>query len=143
MVAGDDAADEERFVKMRTTPLCIALALALVVSCAHRAEVVLTEADNRSTIAIAAGETLVVRLASNPTTGYRWKLSSQPQHLELEGGEASFDPPARALPGAGGHEVFRFRGTTAGREPIELRYQRGWETNTPPAAEYRLTVEIK
>lgn len=130
-------------MKMRTTPLCIAVVLALVVSCAHRSEVVLTEADNRSTIAIEAGETLVVRLASNPTTGYRWNLENLPQQLELEGGEATFDPPARTLPGAGGHEVFRFRGKAPGRETIELRYQREWETDAPPAAEYRLTVEIR
>ncbi len=121
----------ERLLKTRTVPLCILF--ALLVSCAHRPAIVLTETDDRSRVAIDAGETLEIRLASNPTTGYRWALANPVEHLELVGGEASFEPSARALPGAGGHEIFRFRAKAAGREAVELRYARPWENDAPPA----------
>ena len=126
---------------IRTAPLWILL--ALLVSCTHRPAIVLTEADDRRTVAIDAGETLEVRLASNPTTGYRWALASPVEHLDLVGGNASFEPPATALPGAGGHEIFLFRAKTAGRAAIELRYARTWETEAAPARVYRLTVDVR
>ena len=128
-------------MKTRTAPLWILL--ALLVSCTHRPAIVLTEADDRSTVAIDAGETLEIRLASNPTTGYRWALANPVKHLELVGGDATFKPPATALPGAGGHEIFLFRAKAAGREAIELRYARTWETDAAPARMYRLTVDVR
>jgi inhibitor of cysteine peptidase len=131
----------ETFVKIRTAPLWILL--ALLVSCTYRSAIVLTETDDRRTVAIDAGETLEIRLASNPTTGYRWALANPVEHLEMVGGNASFEPSASALAGAGGHEIFLFRAKTVGREVIDLRYARPWETDAAPARVYQLTVEVR
>jgi predicted secreted protein len=80
------------------------------------------EADNGSTIALAAGEVLEVELDEHPTTGYRWKLARTPECCVLR--HDAFDaPPPGSPPGAGGRHTWRFQaeGPCAGRLVIELR----------------------
>jgi inhibitor of cysteine peptidase len=125
-------------------PFLACLALALLFACAHRpAEIVLTEADDGRTITIREGATLLIRLAANPTTGYRWTLARTPSRLTLAGDDALFEPasePPRL--GAGGHQLFRFTATAPGRETLELIHARSWE-EAPPLAVYRVTIEIR
>ena len=121
----------------------IPIVLALLVSCAHRPAINLSESDAGKTITIAPGETLVIRLASNPTTGYAWTLVKAPEHLELVGGAPVYEPPDGALPGAGGHQSFRLRANTIGRETVELRYARAWERVAASGPPYQVTIEIR
>ena len=54
------------------------------------------------------GAKITVELKENPTTGYRWTISSIDEvFLEPESDE--FLPPGQATPGAGGLRRFFFR----------------------------------
>lgn len=89
--------------------------------------VVVTDADDGKTVPVPVGRKLVVRLKSNPTTGYRWRVAgSDPDHLRQEG-EPSFEGPNGRLVGAGGVEVFTFAVHKAARTWLELEYVRPWE----------------
>ena len=46
--------------------------------------VVLTEQDNGKDIDLTIGSTLVVKLPSNPSTGYNWTVVGEPSPLKLQ-----------------------------------------------------------
>jgi len=80
---------------------------------------------NGETIGIHRGTTVIVTLASNPSTGYSWKL-------DAGGGRVvrlvshRYVPPAKQVPGAGGREVWRFVASTRGATKLALGYLRPW-----------------
>ena len=68
------------------------------------ATVTLTEADAGRTVPVAPGEPMVVRLAENPTTGYRWSI---PMGLEVAADtyERGSEAGSPRVAGAGGQRV--------------------------------------
>lgn len=99
-------------------------------------------AGTPTAIEAAAGQTFVITLDSNPSTGYRWSLDEplDEQVVRLVGSE--YQAPAANLPGAGGAEVWTFRAVAPGAARVALSYARSWERDTPPAEtrEYAVTV---
>jgi len=92
-------------------------------------------------VALARNQQLVVRLPSNPTTGYRWALAQQSTPvLEPEG--APTHEKGAGAEGASGTETWRFAPTQAGEGTLRLEYRRLWEADTAPArvVSYKVTV---
>ena len=90
--------------------------------------IVLTEADNGTVKSIKVGETLLIRLAGNPTTGFVWERTDSLLEAVLEPlDEGVFIPDDENLVGAGGVWEFRFRTLTFGSTPIDFVYWRPWE----------------
>ncbi|HOF05173.1 MAG TPA: protease inhibitor I42 family protein [Syntrophales bacterium] len=85
---------------------------------------------------------IVATIPSNPTTGYRWQLTSPPDggRLRLTGQEYVPGPPG--LVGAGGQEVWTFRTVGLGETTISLGYLRPWEKDKPPVRSIRIKVLI-
>ncbi len=105
------------------------------------ADVTVTPSAGVREIVLAVGETIAVRLAENPTTGYRWTIAGGGDRLvEID---STFEPPpSRDKAGAGGTRVFRLRAAHAGRVTLALTYARPWETG-PAASQRELHVEIQ
>jgi inhibitor of cysteine peptidase len=105
------------------------------------ADVTVTPSAGVDAITLAVGETMAVRLAENPTTGYRWTSDGAGDRLvEVD---STFEPPqSRDKVGAGGTRVLRFRAAQVGRVTLVLRYARPWETG-PAAGQRALQVEIQ
>ncbi len=97
-------------------------------------------AANGTTVRLRAADTLVVRLAGNPTTGYRWSVKRAPAPLHLVGSTYKPSPPGRL--GQGGTYVFRFR-AKSGSGKLELVYRRPWEKRKPPLRTFSLTVRVR
>lgn len=93
--------------------------------------------DPAQAIQVAAGETLAVRLAGNPTTGYTWQANFDSSYLELVGQE--FEPGGEGA-GAGGHEVFRFRARAAGETEMAFEYRRPWGSATRDVARFQVII---
>jgi inhibitor of cysteine peptidase len=91
----------------------------------------LTDEQSGQRFDLAVGQEAVVRLKSNPTTGYRWSLETRSAVLGVLG-EPAFEPPAKPLPGAGGTEVWRLKSMTAGTATLVFEYRRPWEKGAPP-----------
>jgi predicted secreted protein len=98
------------------------------------ADIVLTQANNGTTVSANAGDVIVVRLTENPTTGYRWEVAG--------GASPSADDfaPAGGGQGAAGERVLRF---AAASGPIALVLRRAWEADKPPQATFGVTVALK
>ncbi len=94
-------------------------------------------------IRIRAGRRFSIRLASNPTTGYSWKLAAPPNPAIVRCLTNTFLPPATTLCGAGGHEAWTFQAAAPGNAAIHLEYRRPWETNQPPARDQVFHVIVQ
>ncbi|MGE3073252.1 MAG: protease inhibitor I42 family protein [Dehalococcoidia bacterium] len=109
------------------------------------AELQLTEADNGTNVVIANDGTVIVALASNPTTGYSWAIvSPEPTNLELDG-EPKYVPAGSTTPvvGAGGTQVFTFKTTAPGTSTLKMEYRRSFEPANPAEKTFEVTVEVR
>ncbi len=96
------------------------------------------------TIEIKTGDTLVVVLCSNPTTGFRWSEDEQisdssvlqPEIHESHGPESEPPPP----PGTPGLESWRFKTLKPGTSTLYLEYSRPWEGGEK--GEWTFTLDV-
>lgn len=105
--------------------------------------------DNLSgSIDVPAGQSLIVKLDSNATTGYSWNeqadmsdgsVMKQTGHQYVTP-EQSGDTP---MVGAGGCEEWTFDAVKKGETVLTFRYARPWETDGDPARTYTLAVTVK
>jgi inhibitor of cysteine peptidase len=103
---------------------------------------IVTDAQNGKTIVIARDAPLVIALESNPSTGYSWRLSNNDGAIVKFIDQSTF-PPMVAMPGAAGHQMFKFKAIAAGSDSIELEYLRPWEKGVAPAKKFRIEVTVK
>jgi inhibitor of cysteine peptidase len=93
----------------------------------------LGEPDDGSTIFLTQGERLVVRLPSNPTTGYVWSIFRNAAAVLQPAGDSRFEASGNAKPGTGGYQIFEFRVVAPGASSLALVYRRPFEKDQPPA----------
>ena len=105
---------------------------------------VLTEADSGTEVLLAPGEHFEVRLESNASTGYRWKLLSPLEPAPYNLVTSDYIGTETSLVGAAGTEVWVFE---AVNEPAtgELRmvFVRPFDDPPAPAATFELTVRVE
>jgi len=85
---------------------------------------------------------VLIALESNPSTGYSWVAEYDNAILELV--EETFELGEYAkqgLIGAGGTELFRFKGLSSGKTEVTFNYKRSWETEVLETQVF--TVDIK
>jgi len=90
----------------------------------------LTREDDGKTINGHVGQTLVLTLQENPTTGFRWDLmgtNSGIISLQLSKYTQDQIPQRRGIVGAGGQRVYVFKLNSTGTTNLELFYKRPWE----------------
>jgi inhibitor of cysteine peptidase len=124
--------------------LALALAAARLVPTASPPELQVTDRDDGGSVRIARGGSLVVALASNPSTGYAWTVSERTGSGLVLTGPATYLPPGSTAPvvGAPGTEVLRFDAVSAGTYELRLEYRRSFEPNAAPERTFRVTVQI-
>jgi inhibitor of cysteine peptidase len=93
-------------------------------------------------IQVKAGQKFIIRMESNPTTGYGWKLSKALDEKVVQFVTNAYIPPDSKLCGAGGHELWTFKAIEPGQVDISLKYVRPWE-KYQPARTNVFTVIVK
>jgi inhibitor of cysteine peptidase len=112
----------------------------------------LTAADDGATVDVGPGDEVVVELAENATTGFRWHVErlDGPATLESDGyapagspvrapGQAP--PPSDAVVGAGGTRQFRVRIDGPGTVELVLRLWREWAGDESVIERCRVTLQ--
>lgn len=120
--------------------------MMLVVACSQQkregAVLEINQEDNGNTIAMVKGDTLLLHLEGNPTTGYTW----EPENLDTEyltmPTESEF-VPSSSLKGAGGMYTFTFVAQQAGVTHLRLIYHRTFEQGVPPIQVFEVTLDIQ
>jgi predicted secreted protein len=117
-----------------------------VVVPAEKAIITVTENKNGQEISLGMGDTLEVRLVSQPGTGYGWQVADPlPGMLRLveKGLDLGGSGQAPSAPGALATAVFRFVPVGAGTGDLRLVYVRPWEKESAPKKAYTLHVRVR
>lgn len=135
---------------MRFFQILLGLALVLgLAACspAGSAEEVLVEKDaSGSEVTLSEGQTLAVKLESNPTTGYGWHIVTVDETVVQSQGDPEYtqaDTQGTPMVGVGGWEVLRFTALKSGTTTLKLGYSRSFEPDVAPIEEFTLTITVK
>jgi inhibitor of cysteine peptidase len=107
------------------------------------ASVTVSADQSGTSVALASGQDLVVRLPSNPSTGYRW-IYVEPKDAVLRvDGPSSFEAQSAGTAGAGGTEIWKLAPFKPGQQQLRFEYRRPWEQDVAPSriATYSVTVQ--
>ncbi|MFA5097901.1 MAG: protease inhibitor I42 family protein [Candidatus Margulisiibacteriota bacterium] len=84
-----------------------------------------------------------IRLRSNPTTGYSWKISKISDKRIVKASASRYEPDRPVLSGSGGQEIWSFKALRPGKARIEMSYQRPWEKGVPPARTKTFSIRVR
>ena len=126
------------------TLLTLLVALTVATACsAQQQEIKASIADDGREMQLKKGQTLLVTLEGNPTTGYSWEVAEPLDEQVLrQAGEAEFKAESEAL-GAGGVQILRFEAVNAGQTTLKLVYNRPWEKGVEPLETYSIQVVVQ
>ncbi|MEP7310301.1 MAG: protease inhibitor I42 family protein [Acidobacteriota bacterium] len=105
-----------------------------------QAAATLTEADNGKDIDVHVGDTIVLRLAENPTTGFRWAFEEL-DTAAISAKEGDHTHSAEAV-GSGGEMTWRLVPAAPGSTPIKLKLWRHWEGDTSVRKRFAVTLKV-
>ena len=88
------------------------------------------------------GKIFEITITSNATTGYMWKLVSDPSP-EAKVADVKYVASKPGKIGSGGIEVWKFKALKKGRKDLVFYYVRPWEKNQPPARIKAFTINVK
>lgn len=105
-------------------------------------EVKIGDTDNGSQVTLEVGQTLVLSLASNPTTGYQWGIAELDEAI-LRETDHQYKADWPVTIGSGGKEVWRFQALNSGTTRLSLEYTRPWEENAEAIQTYTVEVMVR
>lgn len=95
-------------------------------------------------LALKVGDSPVVPLAENPSTGYGWRLNNDnPAVLALLSEKYCAPENAAGLTGVPGQRNYSFRARQAGSATLVFEYRCPWEKGDMPAKRLTLFVTVQ
>ncbi len=104
------------------------------------ASIYLEKKDDGITVKLEPGDTLVITLDANPTTGYSWHVLEMDTSI-LKAGKTEFRPRSNLL-GAPGKEILYFTALGNGETKLVLGYLRPWEKKVKSFATFSVIVKV-
>lgn len=128
-------------------PLALA-ALTLVACCplipvVPPGEVLVSEDDDGKTIAVHTGQTLVVALGVNLSTGFQWEVQAADPAILVLQAEPEYSGGIPGIIGSGGTQRFRLAVVGPGRCRLTLVYRRPWETGIAPIRTFGVDIVVE
>ncbi len=120
--------------------LFAALSLLLCAATPATTPNVFTEAT--PSIAVRVGQTFVIGLPSNPSTGYAWRMSGALTQSKLAYLGTTYLGPNTTRVGAGGTDLYLFTAKQAGTYTLTFSYSRPWEAGVPAAKTATFAVAV-
>ena len=141
------SADMKRLIVMKLGLLLVAAIVGVTVASAGGGDVTNVDASYAGQeVEVAVGESLVLALESNRTTGFQWALVENSDQTALQHAGHKYvpyentDPP---LPGVGGKELWSFKALKEGKSTIFMEYSQPWDGGIKQARTFTLTVVVK
>jgi inhibitor of cysteine peptidase len=122
------------------------LAAALVLDgCASVKPITLIDAPSGQQVNLQRDQEMILQLAANPSTGYRWHIELTASAVLDELDREQFLPTSNGggAAGAGGVSVWRFRAARTGTDLLRLAYSRPFETKVPAAKSVVYTINVR
>ena len=137
----------KRVIVVKLGLLLIAVIVGVTVASAGGGDVTNVDASYAGQeVEVAVGESLVLALESNQTTGFQWALVENSDQTALQHAGHKYvpyentDPP---LPGVGGKELWTFKALKKGTSTISMEYSQLWEGGEKAAETFVLTVLVR
>lgn len=129
-----------------TLTVCSVLLLLAMVACNQASgenpkAVSIGAGDAGKTITLNEGDTLVVTLDGNTTTGYNWLLQAMDPAILKQVGEPAYTPESNQL-GAPGKIALTFQAVKSGQAKLVLNYMRPFEKDTAPLNTFEVTLVV-
>ena len=118
----------------------LGICLLALASCGNQT-ITLTKDDNGKTIQSHVGDTVVVQLDENDTTGFVWALS-KPDASILALQDSTYTP-AGNVPGQGGQRQFTFVAKNPGTVQLQLKHWRSFVGDASIIGRYKVMVEVQ
>ena len=134
-----------------TSVILVAVLASFAAGCGDSAEVsegplTLTDVDSGKDFSAAVGDTIVVVLQGNPTTGYSWigDLDDDSAAILEQQGDPVYTEEATGenVVGSGGTFTFTFTAAGEGEATLRLIYARSWEDQAPEQT-FEATVAVE
>jgi inhibitor of cysteine peptidase len=90
-------------------------------------------------ISVDKGDTFVIALDSNPTTGYQWQAED---NAKVEQVKSKYVAGDSNLMGASGTQLITFEATNRGTTTLKLDYARSFESGAKPAQTESFSVRV-
>lgn len=106
-------------------------------------EVQITEKEGAcgSTVGLDIGDTLVLIVDANQSTGYSWEVGFYVPEVIQPQGEPVYKPVSD-LAGSGDSATFRFLAVGEGQVALRLIYHRAWEKDVPELETCEVTINV-
>ncbi|MES2819863.1 MAG: protease inhibitor I42 family protein [Pseudomonadota bacterium] len=128
---------------MHPARLLLPVGLTLLTACAQHPAAVTLEQQGKCPLYLNGGQTLILSLPSNPSTGYRWQLLDAAAPTLRSLGPEVYSAEETGLVGSGGRSTWRFQAADAGEARLLLHYLRPWETGVAPAETFDCLIQVK
>jgi inhibitor of cysteine peptidase len=105
----------------------------------------LTEKDDGKTVAVKEGQNVLVKLKSNPSTGYKWVVASTDKTF----GYPAYDRFLKNGDAVGSSGIQRLTWKTkggismVGKHTVKLEYRREWEEKKAPEKTFSVTIDVQ
>jgi inhibitor of cysteine peptidase len=97
---------------------------------------------NGASVELKKGQLMVLKLPSNPTTGFDWEIVSIDPSIIKQSGEMSYKSDSK-LAGSGGVDTWTFEAASSGTTRLVLSYHRSWEKDVEPLQVFNLDIVVK
>jgi len=101
-----------------------------------------TDADAKRPITIAANRSFDIELQSNPTTGYEWTLSIEPESVVREKSK-KFVPHSSGRIGVPGIMIWTLNTKKIGTARLSFSFHRPWEQGVSPTRVVTFEVNVR
>ena len=105
-------------------------------------EIVILDSDRGKTVVAHVGDVIAIRLAENPTTGYRWEMGTfNNQLIEFQG--ADYQAASRTGIGTGGTRTFHLRAKARGTVSLQLKLRHSWEPEDKAIEQFTVNIQTQ
>jgi predicted secreted protein len=126
---------------MRRAFVILAVALIIVPAAGAARVVTVGIKSNGKSVSLNRGDTLVVVLAANGTTGFAWAVKSYDKRVLTMVGTSY--KGENGPPGHPGTYTLRMSVKAVGRTTLRLVYRQAWDKKTPPAKTFTLKITVR
>ena len=119
--------------------LLAALLLLVPAGCGTQAPQEYSNPDEE--ISVAVGESFIIVLEANPSTGYEWQEEFDAGLLKLLDNQYQAAEHEEGMVGTGGWSRFTFEALGQGQANITMQYKRSWEENYTEEQVFHVSIE--
>jgi len=106
-------------------------------------EIKLTKNDNDKTVEAKVGESVVIELPENPTTGYRWILDVKEGTGIASANDSCYAAAYESGIGSGGTRTFIVELESSGIATINAKLRRQWEPENMAIDEFKAVIKAR